>query len=333
MSDNPFLSIIIPTYNPQEYLPNLLESITHNDCIDKIEVVISDDCSTEPFDDILAKFPGIHFNVISNEKHAGFPRNGRQHGAEEAHGTWICFSDQDDYFLDHGFDLLFEFIRQNNPKNYIMTDFIEESAETGKKILRERHGGWTHGKFYEREFWNKFRLKYDLVQYCEDINLSTKIDCIVTAEHIQPAEIAKPIYVWRRRKDSLSDIDYFKKSMPDYIKSTLGVIVVYVNKYFNDPNIIGIINLKFIVALLHVYFYYQSKQLNDSRQGLIRSLAVLQPIYSMFKKITGFSNDDIVDFVNNDIMAIYNKTRAEDCQQIPFVEQITFKDWLNLYLD
>ena len=65
MNDSPFFSVIIPTYNPKEFLPRLLESIKHNDCLDKIEVIISDDCSTEPFDDVLEKFPEIHFNIIS----------------------------------------------------------------------------------------------------------------------------------------------------------------------------------------------------------------------------------------------------------------------------
>ena len=46
-----FFSVIIPTYNPKKYLNNILESITKSDCMDDIEVIISDDCSTEDFSD------------------------------------------------------------------------------------------------------------------------------------------------------------------------------------------------------------------------------------------------------------------------------------------
>ena len=329
----PFFSVIIPTYNPKNYLPALLESISNNECLKQIEVIISDDCSDEPFDDVLKQFKNVKINVITNDHHTGFPRTGRQHGAEEAKGIWFCFADQDDCFLDNAFDKLYQFINTVKPTNYIMTDFIEEQTETGQKILRNRKSGWTHGKFYEKAFWDKYGICYDSIKYCEDINLTTKLDCLITVEKINVYEFNEPLYIWKRRKDSLSDIEYFKKSMPDYIKATLGVIIEYVDKYVTDASVIGILNVKFIVALLHVYFYYQSKSLSESKQELFRSIFVLQPIFSRFKWITGFKNGDILGFLNNELIGIYNQTRYEDSRQIPFIEQIAFKDWLKLYLD
>ena len=331
--NNYFFSIVIPTYNPREYIPRLLKSITQNACLDKIEVIISDDCSTDTFDDVLEQFSNINFLKICNKKHSSFPRDGRQNGMDNAHGKWIAFADQDDYFIENSFDKLMSFIENNNAQNIIVSNFIEQSSETGNEIIRTKDSGWTHGKLYEKEFLEKYDIKYDEINYCEDINLTNKIDCVLTINQIVPFEFKEYFYVWLRRKDSLSDIEYFRQSMPDYINATLGVIIESIDKNVDNTNVIGILNVKFIIALLHVYFYYQSRQLYGDKQGLIRSLAVLQPIYSRFKLITGFGNEDIIGFVHNDLIMVYEQTRTGDFNQIPFIEQVSFVDWMRLYLD
>ena len=62
-----FFSIIIPTYNPNTCLTKLLESIDSNYCIDDIEIIISDDCSTESFDDLLTPFSHLNIRKIVND--------------------------------------------------------------------------------------------------------------------------------------------------------------------------------------------------------------------------------------------------------------------------
>ena len=331
--ESPFFSVVIPTYNPKIYIGRLMKSIATNECIDDVEIIVSDDVSSEPFDDVLEPFSNLNIVRIANKEHTGFPRYGRQHGLEVAKGKWITFADQDDYFLANALDHMKECIIKENMHNFIVSDFIEESVETGKRIRRKGRSGWTHGKFYEKEFMTKYGISYDYVKYCEDINLSTKIDCVCIANHVKSHEYPNQVYVWGRRKDSLSDAEYFKKSMPDYIKATLGVIINFVEQYITDKDLIGLFNAKFIVTLLHVYFYYQSKTLSQSRRDMIISILTVQPIYSKFKWLTGFSNETIFELLNTDLMWLYNQTRHEDYNQIPFIEQITFKDWMNQYLD
>lgn len=335
MDKEVFFSVIIPTYNPKKFLPKLLKSISHNECIDKMEIIISDDCSTESFDDVIEKFEKLNIRKITNDKHYGFPRCGRQHGSEEAKGVWFTFADQDDYYLDNAFDKILAFIKETDAKNYIITDFIEESVETGKRIIRKRAKGWTHGKFYEREFWDKYNVSYDDVEYCEDINLSVKLDCIVSENNIKISEFNEPVYVWGRRRDSLADMDYFIRSMPDYITATLGVIEGYVEKYKDKTNE-GLFNcfvIKFFATLLHIYFYHQSSFLCDKKQVHIKTVNVTQPILTRFEEATGFKPNDIVYLLSGDLLNLFQQTRNDDFNQIPFIEQITFKDWLELYFD
>lgn len=328
-----FFSVIIPTYNPREYLPKLLESICRNECKDTIEVIISDDVSEEPFDDIIGFFcDKININVITNDKHYGFPRNGRQNGAEAANGRWICFADQDDYFIDNAFDKIFNAINEENASNYLVTDFVCENAETGEIKIYDRSKGWTHGKFYEKAFWDKYDLCYGEVQYCEDISLSSKIACIIAGEGIQTYEYDTPVYVWRRRSDSLCDADYFIRSMPDYIKATLGTTLHYIKKYKYDQDALGQLNIKFIITLYHFFFYFQSDELGKNKKLLLGTIAGILPLYQKFKEIADLTDEQIIILTNTTLKDIYNSTRADDCKQIPFVEQISFKQWLTNYL-
>ena len=54
INKRPFFSVIIPCYNSRKTLPTLLESIVKQkmDYYD-IQVVISDDCSTENYQDVI----------------------------------------------------------------------------------------------------------------------------------------------------------------------------------------------------------------------------------------------------------------------------------------
>lgn len=328
-----FFSIIIPTYNPRDYLNTLLTSICENKCLDEIEVIVSDDCSTENFDDILAQYDKLTIRTIVNDRHYGFPRTGRQNGADQAKGDWIYFADQDDYFVSNALDDVRQYIIDNDIKNVLYADFIEESAETSIRIVRDGFKGWTHGKFFEREFWNKHNIHYDDVRYCEDINLSTKIDCILCTERLKLNGYKKPVYVWNRRSDSLANVKYFVDSMPDYINATAGVIIDYVEKYKNDPELFMLFNVKFIASLLNIYFCFQTSFLNNNKKVLLNAISIFEPYFTRFKKVTKFTVTDIIYYINTDLMNLYHQTRQDNYNQVPFVEQISFQDWLLAYFD
>ena len=53
LTKRPFFSIVVPCYNSRETLGALLESIVLQHMNDEIEVVLSDDCSNESYQDIV----------------------------------------------------------------------------------------------------------------------------------------------------------------------------------------------------------------------------------------------------------------------------------------
>lgn len=96
------LSIIIPTYNEEEYLPVLLESIVNQSFID-YEIIVADANSTDKTREIAEKYGCI---IVDG----GLPAVGRNNGAKIAKGEYLLFLDSDLKLTDDYLrDVLYEF--------------------------------------------------------------------------------------------------------------------------------------------------------------------------------------------------------------------------------
>ena len=80
-------SIIIPTYNEEEYLPVLLESIKNQD-FDDYEIIVADANSKDKTREIAEEYGCV---VVEG----GLPAVGRNNGAKVAKGDYLLFLDSD----------------------------------------------------------------------------------------------------------------------------------------------------------------------------------------------------------------------------------------------
>ena len=95
------ISVIVPVYNVEEYLPRCLESILGQTYRD-LQVILVDDGSTDGSSRLCAEFaerdPRVECIRISNSGVSA----ARNRGLEAAKGRWIGFVDADDY-IEAGF--------------------------------------------------------------------------------------------------------------------------------------------------------------------------------------------------------------------------------------
>ena len=92
------LSLIIPCYNVEEYLPKCLDSLM-NQTMDGVEAICINDGSPDNCLKILKSYQkkyGKDKIVIIDKKNEGVWR-GRKDGIKKARGEFIGFVDSDDY--------------------------------------------------------------------------------------------------------------------------------------------------------------------------------------------------------------------------------------------
>jgi|GEM_PF-1545919 len=102
-SSVPLLSVIVPVYNPGQWLEPCLNSIFSQPLQpDDYEVIIIDDGCTDGSRDVvnafIARYPQLHIRFIE-QQHAGIA-SARNLGITSATGQWITFIDADDIIID-----------------------------------------------------------------------------------------------------------------------------------------------------------------------------------------------------------------------------------------
>lgn len=90
------VSVIIGSYNRYELLLRAIESVL-NQTYKDIEIIVVNDCSTDKRYDNLKHNSNIKF--FKTDTNSGLPSVPRNIGINNSKGEWICFLDDDDYFL------------------------------------------------------------------------------------------------------------------------------------------------------------------------------------------------------------------------------------------
>lgn len=98
--DYPLLSLVIPVHNAHKYITNTVNRLFQQD-YPNLEIILVENGSSDDTWQILNHLKQIHTNknlIIVKNKEAGTSL-ARKKGIELAHGRYITFSDQDDYYI------------------------------------------------------------------------------------------------------------------------------------------------------------------------------------------------------------------------------------------
>ncbi|WP_338442940.1 poly(ribitol-phosphate) beta-N-acetylglucosaminyltransferase [Staphylococcus aureus] len=92
-------SVIVPTYNSEKYITELLNSLAKQDFPKtEFEVIVVDDCSTDQTLQIVEKYRNkLNLKVDQLETNSGGPGKPRNVALRQAEGEFVLFVDSDDY--------------------------------------------------------------------------------------------------------------------------------------------------------------------------------------------------------------------------------------------
>lgn len=234
LNKNPIASVVVPTYNAEQYLEACLDSII-NQTLQEIEIICIDDGSTDNTLNILKKYASIDERIHIYQQQnlgAGAARN---LGIKKANGTYLYFADADDYcdkFLleksvtkaeNKNADIVvFDYYRFNdvtkdrcyyNGLNRSILDKPEDcfSYQDYPDYICEIINPTPWNKLISREFINKNQIYFMPLSTTNDITFAT----IAAIKASKIAYIPEPLYYYRigqantitqKKRDNLNNI-------------------------------------------------------------------------------------------------------------------------------
>jgi len=137
-----FLSIITPTYNRRELVPQSVDSALQfvKQATFSIEVIVVDDASTDGTFEVLQnrylkQLTAGAVKLIRSEKNLGVSA-AKNLGTSQAHGMWLLFLDSDDLLIPEIAEDMVSILQKQNTAPIIF--FRGRELETGRLIGR-RH--------------------------------------------------------------------------------------------------------------------------------------------------------------------------------------------------
>ena len=222
--ENPVVSVIVPVYNVEQYLPQCLDSIV-NQTLENIEIICVNDSSTDNSLNILNHYAEKDSRIKVVTQPNGGAGAARNRGLSLAAGKYLSFLDSDDFFEPDMLELAY------NKAVCDKADFVVFQSDqyyTDRKefvsvpwTLREKEippytpfnhrqmtdnifkvfVGWAWDKLYDREFVEKNHLRFQEQRTSNDMLFV--FSGVAVAKRIS---VVKKVLAHQRRdaKDSLS---------------------------------------------------------------------------------------------------------------------------------
>lgn len=213
------LSIVIPFYNAEAYLSQLLASICQSKTQYEYEVLLIDDGSTDASVAVVDRFVAEHRNISYFQISHGGVSRARNIGISKSSGTYICFIDADDLIspdyiermvssIRSGADLVacgYELRNSNGTRQRILTDADYHNLPEALLAME------TVKRTMVQSVWNKIFVKQIIDKY--EISFPEKLsigedhsfflDYCSHIKHIKT--ISNVLYIHIKNEKSLSN--------------------------------------------------------------------------------------------------------------------------------
>lgn len=253
--ESPRLSVIIPTFEVEDWVGLTVESIL-GQSERSLEVLVVDDGSSDGTVALVESYAAVdpRIRVLHNPGKGGAAA--RNHGVSQARGEFLAFADGDDTVPEFAYErLLAQADRSGNdmvignhltvqPQRLISRSRslpIYDTPRAGLTLLDEPlflRDRVCWNRIIRRSTWNELGIQFSDAKRSNDIQAMTKAYCLIPFD-----VISEPVYEYRRRLGSTSMTSNKLKpeALRDHFTQELGCAdaVVALNdgrvttKYFN----------------------------------------------------------------------------------------------------
>lgn len=207
------VSVIVPVYNVEKYLPKCLDSLV-NQTLEDIEILVVNDGSPDNsqaiIDDYAARYPE---KIRAFVKENGGLSDARNFAVPHATGEYIAFVDSDDYVDLDMYEQMYGKAAEANadvvccPTTYeyptkTLKVYFAEDCQFGKPAseipqVLKRSSSFAWNKIYRKSFWIDNGFKYPKNQHFEDS--ATTYGVMLKANILECVNI--PFYHYVKERD------------------------------------------------------------------------------------------------------------------------------------
>ena len=263
---SPKISIVVPIYNVENYLPQCLDSIMFQSFQDWECILVDDgskDGSAKICDEYVQK--DNRFSVI--HKPNGGVSSARNVGIEQAYGEWVFFSDADDTLEPDALESLYN---GNNENLSLVMGGYTRVSETGA-IFETQETDLTKKISEEeaiKELYNPSNYSYQGYLWCKLLRLD-----LIKKNHLSFNEQVyfneDRLFLIQYLCRTSGEVLYFTKPVYNYVvrsNSAMGSLKNgYNKKYLSDFD-------AFVLMKSEVFTYTSNKELRTmALQGIVKS--------------------------------------------------------------
>jgi glycosyltransferase involved in cell wall biosynthesis len=334
MSENIWLSVIIPAYNCSNTIERLLNSICIQNTANS-EIIIVDDNSTDNFmekvEPYKEKLNIAYTKTKDREMHC--PGNTRLDGLNIAQGEWVTFIDNDDEFEPGVFEAMYRGIIQSGETRVMTSSFREVLPNGEYGLIIDNGTTWMHGKFYNRQFLKDTNINFKENLYThEDLYFNSRIFAYLRSNDLNYTILNMYTYRWNYNPDSLSrrfnqlEHSFIETYFKDYV---FAGTEAWFESYKYHPEKLPFYFNQLCSVVLYCYFYYQSFLYSENPEKIIKSnLDIIKYLVYRICYTFDITKDSIIANVYSSPQSyrhIYNECISGNCD---FIETISFKDFI-----
>ena len=296
----PKVSVIVPVYNVEAYLPKCLESL-ETQTLSDIEIICIDDASTDASAQVVRNFQQKDPRIqLLQQEHAGVSA-ARNLGIAHAQGTYISFVDSDDWMSPEALEKLVEtaefknadmvvcsakvHFEQQNPhdqrrnNSLIRALTVAEGCEHGNPwIALSRTGSWPF-------LWNKL-IRRDLItthNICFSPSLALGEDGAFLVLLFQYADriyyIPDFLYHYRYLRKASATVKLFK-SQHTRFSQHIQVVRVLLEE-FKSRNLLASREDKILNWIIQFLYYDFAHLSGPEKKGFSQTLHNLYNMYDL----------------------------------------------------
>lgn len=255
------VSVVIPVYKVERYLPNCIESILRQTFKD-FELILVDDGSPDNCGEICEEYAQKDSRIKVVHQPNGGLSAARNTGIDIAKGDYLTFVDSDDFVFPHYLEILVKMCRENDADMAVcsmvrcssgdsMDDVVEDVSKKDCEIFiddkfevffdTKKISTTACGKLYKSFIFNSIR--YPVGKYHEDIfttyktvHLANKIAFCVYLGYvyrINEESIVNESYSpkkWHAIEACLERADFIEQNYPKQKKYACRAVVYYCNQ-------------------------------------------------------------------------------------------------------